>query len=98
MNPFLISGYLSPGYFCDRESETKTLMDTISNQGNTVFFAQRRIGKTALIRHVFYLLKNKKTTTIYADIYATQNLKDFTNQLANSIYRIFPENKSLGSG
>ena len=48
-----------------------------------------------MIQHVFHLLKNKRTTTIYIDIYATQNLKDFTNQLANSIYNIFPENKSI---
>ncbi len=96
MNPFLINDYLSPDYFCDREFETKTLIDNINNQSNTAFFAQRRIGKTALIQHVFYLLKNKKTTTIYIDIYATQNLKDFTNQLANDIYNVFPENKSLG--
>ncbi len=95
MNPFLISAYISPDYFCDRESETKTLTDNINNQSNTVFFAQRRIGKTALIQQVFYFLKKKKTTTIYFDIYATQNLKDFTNQLANSIYSLFPENKSL---
>lgn len=95
MNPFLINDYLSPSYFCDRESETKTLIANINNQSNTVFLAQRRVGKTALIQHVFYLLKKKKITTIYIDIYATQNLKDFTNQLANSIYKVFPENKSI---
>lgn len=96
MNPFLINDYLSPAYFCDRETETKTLIDNINNQSNTVFFAQRRIGKTALIQHVFYHLRKKKITPIYIDIYASQNLKDFTNQLANSIYKVFPENKSIG--
>ncbi|MBA3705851.1 MAG: ATP-binding protein [Bacteroidetes bacterium] len=96
MNPFLINDYLLPEYFCDRGSETKTLITNIDNQSNTAFFAQRRIGKTALIQHVFYLLKKKNTTAIYIDIYATQNLKDFTNQLANSIYRVFPENKTIG--
>ncbi len=96
MNPFLINDYLLPEYFCDRESETKILISNINNQSNTAFFAQRRIGKTALIQHVFYLLKKKKISTIYIDIYASQNLKDFTNQLANSIYKVFPENKSIG--
>lgn len=96
MNPFLLNEYLSPEYFCDRESETKTLIANIHNRSNTAFFAQRRIGKTALIQHVLYLLRKKKTTTIYIDIYATQNLKDFTNQLANSIYKVCPENKSIG--
>lgn len=95
MNPFLIHDYLSPDYFCDRAQETKTLISNIGNRSNTAFFAQRRIGKTALIQHVFYLLKKKKHTAIYIDIYATQNLKDFTNQLANSIYQVFPENKSM---
>jgi uncharacterized protein len=96
MNPFLINDYLLPEYFCDRESETKTLLGNIQNQSNTAFFAQRRIGKTALIHHVFYLLKKKKAATIYIDIYATQNIKDFTNQLANSIYQVFPETKTIG--
>lgn len=95
MNPFLINAYLSPDYFCDRQHETKTLLGNIKDQNHTAFFAQRRLGKTALIKHVFYLLKAKKTTTIYLDIYATKDLKDFTNQLANSIYKIFPENKSI---
>lgn len=96
MNPFLIHNYVAPTYFCDRISETKTLMDNIQNQSNTTFFAQRRIGKTALIQHVFHLMQKKKTACIYLDIYATQTLKDFTNMLANSIYNLFPVNKSLG--
>jgi len=96
MNPFLINGYQNPELFCDRENETKTLLNNILNQSNTAFFAQRRLGKTALIQHSFHLLKRKKFNCIYLDIYATQNLKDFANQLANSIYQLFPENKSIG--
>lgn len=97
INPFLISAYIKPYYFCDRQIETKTLLENIKNNSNTTFFAQRRLGKTALIQHVFNQLKTKKNTEcIYLDIYATQNLKDFTNQLANSIYTIFPPNKGIG--
>ncbi len=96
INPFLIQQYQSPAYFCDRISETNTLLENIQNNSNTAFFAQRRIGKTALIQHVFHQLAKKKTMTIYIDIYATQNLKAFTNQLANSIYNLYPVNKSLG--
>jgi AAA+ ATPase superfamily predicted ATPase len=97
MNPFLINTYIGPDYFCDREEETKTLIGNITNQSNTVFFAQRRIGKTALIQHAFHHLKKKRNVEcIYMDIYATQNLKEFINQLANSIYNVFPENKSIG--
>ncbi|MEO8147041.1 MAG: ATP-binding protein [Bacteroidia bacterium] len=96
MNPFLINNYEAPEYFCDRQSETKTLTDNIANNSHTAFFAQRRLGKTALIQHVFYLLKKKKQVCIYIDIYATQNLKEFTNHLANAIYQVFPANKSIG--
>ena len=96
MNPFLINNYLSPEYFCDRENETEILINNINNQTNTSFFAQRRIGKTGLIHHVFFQLKNKEVACIYMDIYATQNLKDLSNQLANSIYKLFPENKAIG--
>jgi AAA+ ATPase superfamily predicted ATPase len=96
MNPFLINEYVLPAYFCDRETETKKLMNNITNKINTAFFAQRRIGKTALIHHVFYLLQKKKISTLYIDIYATQCLKEFTNQLANGIFQVFPEKQSIG--
>ena len=96
-NPFLINTYLSPEYFCDRKNETEALLSNIENNSNTTCFAQRRLGKTALLQHVFFQLKKKKNIEcIYLDIYATQNLKDFTNELANAIYRIFPDNKGIG--
>ena len=49
-----------------------------------------------MIQHVYYHLQQKQTTCIYIDIYATQSLKEFTNQLANSIYNAFPPEKSIG--
>jgi len=97
INPFGISGYLGPEYFCDREQETKTLITNINNHSHTAFFALRRLGKTALIQNVFYhLSKQRNRKCIYLDIYATQNLKDLTNLLANSIYNVFPEKKGIG--
>lgn len=97
VNPFGINNYLGPDFFCDRQSETEALLKNIHNQNHTAFFALRRMGKTALIKHVFYLLqKQKKVKSIYIDIYATENLKDLTNTLANSIYQIFPPQSSIG--
>jgi uncharacterized protein len=50
-----------------------------------------------LIYHVFHLLnKKKKVVCIYLNIYATENLKDFTNMLANAIYKKFPKAKNIG--
>ena len=65
MNPFLLTGYESPEYFCDRVEETKTLLNNLNNRSNTTFFAPRRTGKTALIQHVFHTLKKKKQVCIY---------------------------------
>lgn len=33
-NPFLISGYYSPEFFCDREQETGTILDALHNGRN----------------------------------------------------------------
>lgn len=30
-NPFLITGYESPEYFCDRKKETADLLETLKN-------------------------------------------------------------------
>jgi Predicted ATPase (AAA+ superfamily) len=95
MNPFLLYNYLGPDYFCDRHEETEILLKSINNNSNTAVFSQRRIGKTALIKHVFYLLK-KKQSTIYLDIFPTSSLKGFTDSLATAIYKEFPIHKSTG--
>ncbi len=97
-NPFLTSGYQGNQYFCDRKKETADLLSNIKNGNNTTLFALRRLGKTGLIQHCFSQLANsKKIVCIYADIFATQNLKDFTNQLASAIYNRFPPNKGIGN-
>ena len=96
-NPFLTSGYNGQAYFCDRQKETAQLLSNIKNNINTTLFAIRRLGKTGLIRHVFeHFSKNKKTACIYFDIFATGNLKDFTNQFATAVYSRFPEKKGIG--
>lgn len=97
VNPFLVSGYKGPAYFCDRKSETALLKGNIRNNKNTSLFAIRRLGKTGLIHHVFESYRsNRKIACIYADILGTKNLKEFTNQLATVIYNRFPDNKGIG--
>jgi AAA+ ATPase superfamily predicted ATPase len=86
-NPFLISGYHSPEFFCDREKETETMLDALHNGRNVTLIAPRRMGKTGLIRHAFYLLNEQKAdvATFYMDIYSTQSLGDFVRLLANTV-------------
>ncbi len=86
-NPFLISGYYSPEYFCDRESETATIIDALHNGRNVTMVAPRRMGKTGLIRHVFYRLNEQETDIVmfYMDIFSTQSLGDFVRLFANTV-------------
>ncbi len=86
-NPFLISGYHSPEYFCDRKVETDILLSALHNERNITLISPRRMGKTGLIHHAFYKLQeqNNDIITIYMDIYATQSLGDFVRLFANKV-------------
>ena len=111
-NPFLISGYHSPAYFCDRAAETKQIMSALQNGRNISLISPRRIGKTGLIHNVFYCLRknNKNSNCFYIDIFKTQNLLEFTNlldkviigqledkpQVQNSLQEIFSYLKKSG--
>ncbi|MFH1004960.1 MAG: ATP-binding protein [Bacteroidota bacterium] len=96
-NPFLVTGYKGGQYFCDRESEIALLKSHIKNNLNTTIFSIRRLGKTGLIHHLFESYTNSRNIAcIYLDILGTNNLKEFSSQLATAIYNRFPENKSIG--
>lgn len=86
-NPFLITGYHSPEFFCDRKVETSTILEALYNGRNITLIAPRRMGKTGLIHHVFYQLKEQKSdiVTLYMDIYSTQSLGDFVRLFANTV-------------
>lgn len=86
-NPFLISGYESPAYFCDREKETEMLLETLRNGRNITLTSPRRLGKTGLIKHVFHLLRQQdpKTVAIYIDLYPTESLNDFTQAFSSAV-------------
>jgi AAA+ ATPase superfamily predicted ATPase len=94
-NPFLTSGYFSPEYFCDREIETKQLLNSLQNGQNVTLTSIRRIGKTGLIKHLFYQLP-ENWKGIYIDILSTENLSQFLNSLTSSILNAVPEKENLG--
>lgn len=87
-NPFITSGYVSPEYFCDRENETRQLVQNIQGHSHTVLISPRRMGKTGLIEHCFnqQVIKNDYHT-FFLDIYSTMNLNDFVFLLGNRICR-----------
>lgn len=86
-NPFINQGYVSPDYFCDREKETELMLNHFDNERNITLISPRRIGKTGLIKHVFYLIErqDKNAICLYIDIFATKNLQDFTEMFGAAV-------------
>ncbi|MBQ6287479.1 MAG: ATP-binding protein [Bacteroidales bacterium] len=78
-NPFIVSGYKSPEYFCDRNKETAELSMRLENGNNVTLISPRRMGKTGLIHHVFNKLKkeNPSSLFVYVDLMPTGCLSDF---------------------
>ena len=70
MNPFQITDYISPEFFCDRTEETQKIISALDNGRDVTLTSIRRMGKTGLIKNVFYRLKSRKNLKlIYVDIY-----------------------------
>ena len=86
-NPFLVTGYHSPEYCCDRRQETETMIQALYNGRNVTLIAPRRMGKTGLVKHVFYKLREQEPdiVTFYMDIYSTQSLGDFIRLFASTV-------------
>lgn len=85
-NPFLLTGYISPAYFCDREYETQKLISALYNGRNVTLISPRRMGKTGLIRHAFHRMEaEKQAKCYYVDLYKTDSLASFVEQLANVV-------------
>lgn len=94
-NPFIISGYVSPDYFCDRDAEARMINDAISNRRHLTIFSPRRIGKTGLIRHVFYLGQyGRSFIPVYTDILSTVSIRDFTETFGRSVLSALAKNES----
>jgi AAA+ ATPase superfamily predicted ATPase len=95
-NPFIVSGYLSPEYFCNRETEMHTLKEALENQRNITLFSLRRMGKTDLIKHFFYSIRRRKDICIvYTDIMPTTNLAEFTMVFSKAVLSAMAHNDSM---
>ena len=90
-NPFVSQGYISPKYFCDRQEETDLMLNHFENGRNITLVSPRRIGKTGLIKNLFYHIehRDKNAICLYLDIYATKNLQDFTEMFGSVVFNGF---------
>lgn len=86
-NPFLVQGYYSPEYFCDRERESKAILKALGNDRNISLISPRRMGKTGLIKHIFHLVTEERqdVNCFYFDIFPSRNLNDFCSIFAQAV-------------
>ena len=87
-NPFPVTGYQGPDYFCDREEEYKRLVAAIKNGRNLTLVARRRIGKTSLLHHFAHLVAQARPSwqVIYIDLIKTNSLLGLYELLAKSLF------------
>jgi len=82
MNPFTLQ--YDQKYFCDRKNELQQLNENLNNGRNTLLHSPRRLGKSALIKHLFNRLEKQKSyETIFIDLFATNDME--------SLIRVFAE-------
>lgn len=70
-NPFIVKGYVSEEYFCDRKKETQMILDNIKNGSDSTIISPRKIGKTGLILHILDRINRTLPPfdTLYVDIF-----------------------------
>ncbi len=85
INPFPITDYVKPEYFCNRKQETERLNSAYKNGRNITLTSIRRLGKTSLIKHFFHHIKDESVRILYIDILKTQNLSEFVKAFSNKI-------------
>ena len=86
-NPFILTPYVPEDLFCDRRAETEQLCKHMLNGRNVALFANRRLGKTGLIRHCF---EQKQIVdhfnTFLVDIYSAGNLQEMATLFAKEVF------------
>ena len=86
LNPFVLTGYVSPDYFCDRQKETDKIISALLNVRNITLTSPRRMGKTGLIHHVFRnMQEDNDVKCFYVDLYQTDSLELLVKKLADTI-------------
>lgn len=95
-NPFILSGYVAEEYFCDRRQETEALMEDLRNGRNVTMLSRRRMGKTALMHHLFRTLtkRNQYFHTMYVDLFPTQDLKGLAQSVLSGLLQEVGEDLS----
>jgi len=84
INPFHYGGIVGEDAFCNRKQELADLGRAAENGDRTLVYAERRMGKTSLIRRVLDGLPKKSFLSIYVDLWATRDAASFARTVARA--------------
>lgn len=84
-NPFLYSESIEKGGFCNRIKEQADLKQMADNGQHVLLFADRRMGKTLLIKKILNDLPDSDYIKIYIDLWPTFDEKDFLELYATEL-------------
>lgn len=84
-NPFKYGSVVEERTFCNREQERKDLRRAIDNAGRLFLYAERRMGKTSLMRRVLDGLSQEEYITAYVDLWPTETPAEFAAALAKAL-------------
>lgn len=86
-NPFIITGYIKPEYFCDRKMEAERIITKVTNGENLVLMAARRIGKSKLIDFCLDSpIIKEHFITISVDILRTSSINEFAFEMGKAVF------------
>ena len=88
-NPFIITGYIKPEYFCDREKEAERIINKVTGGENMVVMAARRVGKSKLIDFCMDSSAIKDHfICISIDILRTSSIHEFAFELGKAVFEL----------
>lgn len=87
INPFVLSPAIPDELFCDRQSESASLIKSLLNQENVLLISPRRVGKTGLIYHCFHQPEiGDNYLTVSIDILHTTSFQEFIKELGTAVF------------
>lgn len=87
INPFVLNPAIPDELFCDRKSESASLIKSLLNQENVVLISPRRVGKTGLIYHCFNQPEIRDNyITVSIDILHTTSFQEFIKELGAAVF------------
>lgn len=85
VNPFEYGGVVGGSAFCNRKQELEDLRRAAENGDRLFVYAERRMGKTSLVKQVLRDLDTKRFLPIYVDLWPTDGAESFSAATARAI-------------